>query len=84
MAGLKASRCPTVLEMPDSLQPRASLEARVTALEAEVSRLRAELAVLAEPRPEVRTRRKLGRQRESDQVGRAADDHAGERHLKPG
>jgi uncharacterized protein len=45
-----------------------SLAERVTALEAEVRALRAELSA-------------LGREPEPDQVGGAADDHAGEGHL---
>jgi len=48
------------------------LEARVAALEVEVARLRALLE------------RGSGWQREADEEGGAADDHAGERHLQAG
>jgi uncharacterized protein len=53
------------------------LAERVASLEAEVRSLRGELELL-------RSELGLSRQPEPDQIGGAADDHAGERHLEPG
>jgi uncharacterized protein YceH (UPF0502 family) len=75
-----AYAAPAVAAVPLPPRPAApprqddGLDARVRALEAGVAELRAELAAL---------RRELGGESEADDVGGAADDGAGERHLEP-